>query len=246
METAEVQLTAASPRAGLAPGPYVMLAVHDTGVGMDSATRARIFEPFFTTKEAGKGTGLGLSTVYGIVQQSGGALEVESAPGAGTLFRVLLPRAPAAAPGPGEEETAAPQPSPGGSECVLVVEDELAVRRAACRILERQGYRVLEARHGADALQVLAGAEGAQVQLVLTDVVMPEMGGAELVRRLRAQGHPARVLFMSGYSEEAVATHGVLVEGVGLLEKPFELDVLLRRVREVLDASPPPSGRGQG
>ena len=235
VETAEVQVTPEAPRAGLAPGAYVVLGVHDSGVGMDSATRARIFEPFFTTKDAGKGTGLGLSTVYGIVQQSGGALEVESVPGRGSSSRVLLPRAPAKAPGEAPP-AAAPQPSPRGSERVLVVEDESAVREAVCRVLERHGYQVLEARHGADALRLLQGAAGDRVQLVLTDVVMPEMGGAELVRSLRASGHPARVLFMSGYSEEAVSTHGVLVEGVGLLEKPFELDVLLHRVREVLDA----------
>ncbi|MBF5046252.1 MULTISPECIES: PAS domain S-box protein [Myxococcaceae] len=233
VETSEVAL-AQGNAAGLPAGPYVVLSVRDTGIGMDAATRARLFEPFFTTKAAGKGTGLGLSTVYGIVQQSGGALEVESSPGAGSTFRVLLPRAPAAPQGT-EDEADGAHPAPGGHETVLVVEDEAPVRGAACRILERQGYRVLEAKHGADALQVLAAHDG-PVHLVLTDVVMPEMGGAELVRELRARGVPARVLFMSGYSEEAVATRGVLVEGVGLLEKPFDLQVLLRRVREVLDA----------
>jgi CheY-like chemotaxis protein len=247
VETDELTVAPGDPhRAGLAPGAYVVLRVRDTGVGMDEATRARLFEPFFTTKAAGKGTGLGLSTVYGIVQQSGGALEVDSRPGEGSTFHVLLPRAQAQQAEPGADEPASPHPSPGGSETVLVVEDETPVRIAVCRILQRHGYRVLQAKHGADALQLLVGEAGAAVSLVLTDVVMPEMGGAELVRHLRARAHPARVLFMSGYSEEAVATHGVLVEGVGLLEKPFEMDVLLRRVREVLDASPPPSGRGQG
>ena len=233
METGELTVAPGSARA--APGPYVVLSVRDTGVGMDTATRARLFEPFFTTKAAGKGTGLGLSTVYGIVQQSGGVLEVESAPGEGSTFRVLLPRAEPQAEAL-EAQAGSPRPSPRGSETVLVVEDETPVRVATCRILERYGYRVLQAKHGADALQLLEAEGGSDVQLVLTDVVMPEMGGAELARRLRAQGHPARLLFMSGYSEEAVATHGVLVEGVGLLEKPFEMDVLLRRVREVLDA----------
>jgi CheY-like chemotaxis protein len=174
---------------------------------MDSQTQARIFEPFFTTKEPGKGTGLGLSTVYGIVQQSGGHVTVESAPGQGATFTVYLPRhdGPAAAfPARADRRTL-----PGGLETLLLVEDEAAVCSSARRLLERYGYNVLEARHGADALRLVEEG-GPEVHLVLTDLVMPEMGGRELVERLRARRPTLKVLYMSGYTEKAITTDGVM------------------------------------
>jgi PAS domain S-box-containing protein len=231
--TANVRLDAAAARPGtLRPGAYVVLSVGDTGTGMDEATQARIFEPFFTTKEQGKGTGLGLSTVFGIVQQSGGEVAVESAPGQGAVFRVYLPRHA----GP---LGAVPKPDrralPGGTETVLLVEDEAAVRSSASRLLERYGYTVLEARHGADALRIFEANE-ARIDLVLTDIVMPEMGGRELVERLRTHRPGLMVLFMSGYTEQAIAADGVMPPNTGFLDKPFTVDGLMRRIREVLDA----------
>jgi two-component system cell cycle sensor histidine kinase/response regulator CckA len=217
---------------GVRPGAYVALSVTDTGVGMDAQTQARIFEPFFTTKEPGKGTGLGLSTVYGIVQQSGGHVTVESAPGQGATFTVYLPR---------HEGTGAALPArsdrrslPGGRETLLLVEDEAAVRSSARRLLERHGYTVLEARHGADALRLVEEG-GPEVDLVLTDLVMPEMGGRELVERLRARRPNLKVLYMSGYTEKAITPDGVMPPRTGFVEKPFTVEQLLRRLREILD-----------
>jgi two-component system cell cycle sensor histidine kinase/response regulator CckA len=206
--------------------------VRDTGVGMDVPTQARIFEPFFTTKESGKGTGLGLSTVYGIVEQSGGHIEVESAPGQGATFTLFLPRhtgAVAAAARPTDRRS-----FPCGTETLLLVEDEAAVRSSARRLLERHGYTVIEARHGADALRIIEAGDQA-VDLVITDVVMPEMGGRELVERLRTRHPGVKVLFMSGYSERAVASDGVMPPGTGFVEKPFTIEQLTRRTRELLD-----------
>jgi two-component system cell cycle sensor histidine kinase/response regulator CckA len=233
--TANVRLDAlrGTGTGALNPGDYVVLSVGDSGVGMDQATQARIFEPFFTTKELGRGTGLGLSTVFGIVQQSGGEVTVESAPGQGATFRVYLPRHVGPA-------SAAPRPDrralPGGSETLLLVEDEAAVRASARRLLERYGYTILEARHGADALRIFEANE-ARIDLVLTDIVMPEMGGRELVERLRAYRPGLKVLFMSGYTEQAITADGVMPPGTGFLEKPFTIDGLMRRLREVLDGS---------
>jgi two-component system, cell cycle sensor histidine kinase and response regulator CckA len=218
---------------GVRPGDYVTLAVRDTGVGMDVPTQARIFEPFFTTKEAGKGTGLGLSTVYGIVEQSGGHIAVESAPGQGATFTIYLPRYvgtnEAAVSGRTDRRTL-----PGGNETLLLVEDEAAVRSSARRLLERHGYTVLEARHGADALRIVE-EHAPDIDLVLTDLVMPEMGGRELVERLRARHPRLKVLYMSGYSDKAITPDGILPSGTGFVEKPFSVDQLMQRLREILD-----------
>src|SRR6266550_6057633 len=214
------------------PGHYVVLRVTDTGTGMDAATMERAFEPFFTTKPKGKGTGLGLATVYGIVRQSGGHVEVESAPGAGTTFRVYLPRVEApldAARGP--SPVAAPA---AGNETILVAEDERLVRVLAQKVLERAGYRVVVAVGGADAL-ALAERHAGPIHLLLTDVVMPEMNGRELARRLAALRPGLRVLYMSGYADEAVAQHGVLDPGTAFLQKPFTPEGLAKKVRGVLD-----------
>jgi PAS domain S-box-containing protein len=217
---------------GVRPGAYVTLSVSDTGLGMDVPTQARIFEPFFTTKAAGKGTGLGLSTVYGIVEQSGGHIAVESAPGQGATFTIFLPRhVGVAAPGDGQPDQ---RSLPNGSETLLLVEDEAAVRGSVRRLLERQGYTVVEARHGAEALRIAESGEP-PIDLVLTDLVMPEMGGRELVERLRARQPSLKVLYMSGYSERAVTVDGVMPPATGFMEKPFTLDQLTRRTREILD-----------
>jgi two-component system, cell cycle sensor histidine kinase and response regulator CckA len=228
------ELRAESPARGngVRPGSYVALTVGDNGAGIDPANHARIFEPFFTTKEPGKGTGLGLSTVYGIVQQSGGHVTVESAPGRGSTFTILLPRHL------GGESAAASKVDrrrlPGGTETLLLVEDEAAVRSSARRLLERQGYTVLEARHGADALRIVEES-GRHVDLVVTDLVMPEMGGKELAERLRAHRPALKVLFMSGYTEKAIAAGGVMPPHTGFVEKPFTVEQLMRRLREILD-----------
>ncbi len=215
-----------------------MLAVTDTGSGMDEATRAHAFEPFYTTKAKGKGTGLGLSTVFGIVTQSGGALSLDSAPGRGTCLRIYLPRVD------GVGTPARPEPqaeAPGAGETVLVVEDEAAVRRLVVRILTDAGYRVRAAESGAEALETWAADPGAY-DLVLTDVVMPGMNGRELVDQLRAKAPTLRVLYMSGYPEDAIGHHGVLDPGTWFLGKPFSGVALTRKVREVLAAAVPAPG----
>ena len=217
---------------GVRPGTYVALLVRDTGVGIDPAHHARIFEPFFTTKEPGKGTGLGLSTVYGIVQQSGGHVTVESAPGEGATFTVLLPRHLGGEPARASRVDR--RRLPGGTETLLLVEDEAAVRSSARRLLERQGYTVLEARHGGDALRIVEES-GRQIDLVVTDLVMPEMGGKELAERLRAHRPGLKVLFMSGYTEKVIAAGGVMPPNTGFVEKPFTVEQLMRRLREILD-----------
>jgi PAS domain S-box-containing protein len=218
---------------GVRPGGYVTLAVRDTGIGMDVPTQARIFDPFFTTKEAGKGTGLGLSTVYGIVEQSGGHIAVVSAPGQGATFTIFLPRHEAS-PGTAAPGQADRRGLPTGNETLLLVEDEAAVRSSARRLLERHGYEVVEARHGREALRILDEG-GRRIDLVITDLVMPEMGGREMVERVRAH-HPAmKVLFMSGYSERAVTSDGTMPPGTGFVEKPFTVEQLIRRTREILD-----------
>ena len=211
---------------------FVAMTVSDTGVGIDPATQAKIFEPFFTTKHAAGGRGLGLSTVYGVVEQSGGRIMVESAPGQGAVFTVYFPRywGPEAAVGTAEQRM-----SQVGTETLLLVEDEAAVRSSVRRLLEWHGYTVLEARNGTDALRVYETYEGG-IDLVLTDLVMPEMGGHELVERLRARRPGLRVLFMSGYAERAFISNGSIPQGTGYLEKPFTVETLMRRLREVLDA----------
>jgi signal transduction histidine kinase len=217
----------------LVAGRYAMLAVSDTGIGMDTQVKAHIFEPFFTTKEKGKGTGLGLATVYGIVKQTDGYIWVYSEPGQGTSFKIYLPRAAAAA------EPPAPKPlapaSLAGSETVLLAEDEAAVRNFTRRVLAAHGYTVLTAADGQEALH-LAERHAGPIHLLLTDVVMPNMGGRELAERLVAARHEMKVLYLSGYTDDAIVHHGVLEPGIAFLQKPFTLQGLARKLREVLDA----------
>jgi len=235
LETANVTLDERAARRApdLAPGSYVVLSVTDSGHGMAAATRAQIFEPFFTTKEVGKGTGLGLATVYGIVKQSGGFIEVESEPGRGASFKVYLPRV--------EEAVAVPEPAKAsgtrlrGSETVLLVEDDEFLRTFAREILTVQGYVVLEATSPRDALRIQAAHQG-RINLLLTDVVMPEMNGRQLADHLKKARPDMAVLFMSGYTGAALSERGEAAEFTGqLLQKPFTPDGLSRRVREVLD-----------
>jgi len=229
----EVDDRAAGEHPGMRPGLHVTLVVRDTGVGMDAATQARLFEPFFTTKGPGKGTGLGLAVVYGIVKQSGGYIGVESELGKGTTFTVYLPSVEEAVePAPAE---VAPAELPGGTETVLMVEDEEAVRDLIGEILRQAGYTVLGARHGGEAL-VIGDRHRGPIHLLLTDVVMPEMGGRELVDRLAVTRPAMKVIFMSGYTDDAVAGHGVVGTGTALLRKPVTPETLLRSVRDVLDA----------
>jgi two-component system, cell cycle sensor histidine kinase and response regulator CckA len=232
LETAMDLVSESDSRASpdLPPGRYALLTVSDTGTGMDPAIVPNIFDPFFTTKEPGRGTGLGLATVYGIVKQAGGHVEVETAPGAGATFRLYFPAATAES-----AVAAAPSaagPGPRGSETVLLVEDEESVRVFASKALEKQGYRVLQARHGRDALLRLAEHNG-PVHLVITDIVMPEMGGGELARRIAGERPEVPVLFMSGYTDDEVAQRGLGAEQ-GFLQKPFTSDGLARKVREAL------------
>ncbi|MGH7510150.1 MAG: PAS domain S-box protein [Gemmatimonadales bacterium] len=213
------------------PGGSVSLTVSDTGVGMDAATKAQVFEPFFTTKHAATGTGLGLSTAYGILQQSGGSITVESEPGQGTTFTINLPRYTGPERPVAQTEWRGEQ---GGKETLLLVEDEAPVRDSVRRLLEFHGYTVIEASNGADALRIYENnANG--IDLVLTDLVMPEMGGNELVERLRASRPDLRVLFMSGYADRNTTGNGSTRTGTGFVEKPFTVDTLMRRLREVLD-----------
>jgi two-component system cell cycle sensor histidine kinase/response regulator CckA len=238
IETADVDLDEAYAQQHLEvqPGPYVMLAVSDTGVGLDQEAQARIFEPFFTTKEMGKGTGLGLSTVYGIVKQSGGLIWVYSEPGKGTTFKIYLPRLE----GPGD--AAGLYQVPGtcewGSETILLVEDEDLVRQVARRILARHGYSVLEAASGDNAL-VVSREHAGPIHLMLTDVVMPGMGVQEIMENLKSQRPEMKVLFMSGHTENAIVHHGVLNPGTAFIQKPFKHDFLAHKVREVLDNPAP-------
>ena len=219
--------------AGMPAGPYVMLAVSDNGTGMDAETRARIFEPFFTTKEPGKGTGLGLSTVHGVVKQSGGFIVVDSELGKGATFKIYLPREGKKASklmGLAEEKL-----SLKGTETVLVVEDEPSIRTLAARILREQGYTVLEASNGAEALRMDQEFAG-EIHLVLTDVVMPEMSGKALSSQIEAARPGIKVLYVSGYTSDVIVHHGVLGSDVSFLQKPFTEDALARKVREVLDS----------
>jgi signal transduction histidine kinase/ActR/RegA family two-component response regulator len=236
IETRNVQLDARYERRpeAIAAGPAVMLAVSDTGVGMNEATRRRIFEPFFTTKPPGKGTGLGLSTVYGIVRQSEGSITVYSQPGEGCTFRCYFP--PTAVDTKPEQSVAADDAS-GGDETVLVAEDEGQMRTLLRRCLASRGYRVLEASHGAEALQIAAAHRG-PIHLLVTDVVMPHMSGKDLAQRLQTERPDLRVLFISGYSDEAIERHGVLSPGSAFLQKPLQPDVLARAVRQILDGKP--------
>jgi two-component system cell cycle sensor histidine kinase/response regulator CckA len=218
----------------LFPGRYVMLAVHDTGHGIDAETKSRLFEPFFTTKEQGKGTGLGLATVYGIVKQSGGYVMVESEPSKGAAFKVFLHRLEAVMDEV-EQVVHIAEERPRGSETVLLVEDEEVVRNLVREILEGNGYTVLEARNGAEALDLGRECTG-PIHLLVTDVVMPKMSGRELAERLVTIHPESRVLYMSGYTDGAIGQHGVLDPQTELLQKPFTFDALAQKVRKVLDA----------
>jgi CheY-like chemotaxis protein len=232
VRTANADLDEAAARAaGTHPGTHVLLEVRDSGHGMDSETLEHAFEPFFTTKEQGKGTGLGLATVLGIVQQSGGGIAVETAPGAGTTFRIYLPAVGEALT---HDETATDRPE-RGHEAILLVEDESIVRELLARVLRTHGYAVIEAANGEEALAI-AHAEP-MIDLLLTDVVMPGMSGRELSERLAAQRPGLRILYMSGYTDEAIVHHGVREGEAEFIAKPFTPDALARKVRGVLDAA---------
>ena len=234
IETANVELdeTYARRHVAVTPGRYVMLAVSDTGVGMTPEVRDRVFEPFFTTIEKGKGTGLGLSTVYGIVKQSEGNIWVYSEPGHGTTFKIYLPQAEELL----EEvkEKVVGEELPCGSETVLVVEDEGEVRKVAARILRGQGYKVLEASNGADTLMICK-EQKEPIHLILTDVVMPKMSGCELAKCISSIRPEIKVLYMSGYTDNAITHNGILEEGMKYIQKPFTMGALVGKVREVLD-----------
>ena len=224
----------------IAPGQYVMLAVSDTGTGMTPDIQARVFEPFYTTKEPGLGTGLGLSTVYGIVKQSDGYIWVYSEPGRGTTFRIYLPRVDT------EPEHGTRDGSHGahlaGHETVLVVEDDAALRAVACRAIRSHGYEVLEAQNGREALEICDRHEK-QIHLVVSDVVMPEMGGGDLAHRIAASHPDIKILLMSGYTRDVVARESIIRDGSAFIEKPFTLDKLAEKMREVLDGRAPGDGR---
>ena len=244
IETANVELDEAyaSRHVSVQPGPYVMLALSDTGCGMDAETQARIFEPFFTTKEPGKGTGLGMSTVYGIVKQSGGNIWIYSEPGKGTTIKTYLPRVEGVAEG---SEPAHPRSSVlRGSETILLVEDEEMVRSLTREILESHGYAVCEARDSTEALSICHTHSGS-IHLLVTDVVMPGLSGRELAARLGTIHPETKVLYMSGYTDDAVVRHGVLNSGLAFLQKPFSANVFLRKVREVLDSPSSPTVYGR-
>jgi len=237
IETIRVTSTSelAERRHRLPPGDYACLAVTDTGSGMDEATQAHLFEPFFTTKEVGRGTGLGLATVYGIVKQSGGYIWVYSEVGHGTTVKVYLPRVPVDEVAPSRSAPAAePSEARGGPETVLLVEDAAPVRSLARRSLEARGYTVLDAADGATALDLAARHRGG-IDVLVTDVVMPGMSGRELAERLAPTRPEMKVLYTSGYTDDAMVRQGVLNAGVAFLQKPFVPDSLARKVREVLD-----------
>jgi signal transduction histidine kinase/CheY-like chemotaxis protein len=236
IETRNVVLTRSDQREGFVVngGSYVLLSVADTGHGMDAEIKARAFDPFFTTKPPGRGTGLGLSTVYGIVKQSEGYIWVDSEPGRGTRVRIYLPRVDE----PVEQEVRRPARAaagPGGSETLLLVEDEEGVRDVIGEWLASHGYTVLAAANGTEAL-ALAGADGRRIDLLIADVVMPQLGGPALAERLLQARPGLRVIYVSGYADEAIGDPRVLAAGSAFLQKPFALDTLLRKVREILDA----------
>jgi CheY-like chemotaxis protein len=231
LETANVRFD--EPRHDAEPGDYVMLAVHDTGHGMDAETRARLFEPFFTTKSPEKGTGLGLAMVYGVIRQSGGCIEVSSELGKGSCFRIFLPRHRGAAT-PLRSSVHVQRPPLRGSETILLAEDEPGVRKFAQLVLSRAGYRVIEAKDGVESLEC-ADREPGEIQLLITDVVMPGMSGPQLVERLRNRRSRLKVLYLSGYTNDAVIRRGIREGEAHFLQKPFSPDAITGKVREILD-----------
>ncbi|MGZ3481933.1 MAG: ATP-binding protein, partial [Myxococcaceae bacterium] len=236
VEISRVELgqTYAEEHAGVTAGPHLMVAVTDSGTGMDRQTQERIFEPFFTTKAPGKGTGLGLSTVFGIVRQSGGHIWVYSEPAKGTTFKIYLPPAgEEARPALTEPAMARPDTS-NGDETILLVEDDERLRKVTRTVLTRHGYRVLEAQSGGDAL-LICERSADPIHLLLTDVIMPHMAGPELATRLTAVRPRLSVLYMSGYTDNAVLRHRILEKDAAFVQKPFRPEVLLRKVRQVLD-----------
>ena len=236
IETSNIDLdeTYARDHVSVKPGRYVMIAVSDTGTGMPEKVKSRIFEPFFTTKEVGKGTGLGLSTVYGIIKQSGGYIWVYSEVGRGSTFKVYLPRVDAPAEVP---ISRSPQPARRGSETVLLVEDEDGVRALMRQVMHKHGYNVLEARHGGEALLICERHQG-KIDMLLTDVVLQQMSGRELAERLLKLRPEMKVLYVSGYADDAIVHHGVLTAGMSFLQKPFTTEALARKIRYVLDGPP--------
>jgi CheY-like chemotaxis protein len=242
METANVELDQSSDEhKTVVPGRYVMLAVSDTGSGMDASVRARVFEPFFTTKEMGKGTGLGLATVYGIVKQSGGYIWVYSEPGSGSTFKIYLPRVDGAAEGNGRGQ--AEISTVRGTENILLVEDDPMVRKLARSVLEACGYTVLMPDSVED-VEALCRQYPGTIHLLLTDVVMPVISGTELARRLMPMRADMKVIYMSGYTERAVSRQALLEPGITLVQKPFTPSILARKVREVLDQPRGATARG--
>jgi CheY-like chemotaxis protein len=233
IETANVDVddTYVRQHLGARPGSFVMLAVSDTGVGMDSEVLSHIFEPFFTTKDPGKGTGLGLSMVYGIVKQNNGYIMAYSEPGRGTTFKIYLPRT--------SEDLAAShkleKEVPGGSETILVVEDEVALRELTCVLLQDAGYTVLEASEVEDAISTAKDSHR-KIDLLLTDVVMPRLDGRELANQLLALRPDMKILFMSGYTDDVIVHREALTKGAKLVQKPFTKATLLRKVREALES----------
>jgi CheY-like chemotaxis protein len=235
IETSNAELDEAYARThlGSKPGHYVVMSVSDTGLGMSPEVRERAFEPFFTTKDKGKGTGLGLSTCYGIVKQSGGNIWAYSESGRGTTFKIYLPRVEEVSKEMKHKVETAEILK--GTETILAVEDEMEVRKLVARILKGQGYTVIEASDGEEAIKLAQKNSGKQIHLLLTDVVMPGMSGRELAVTLGLHHPNLKVLYMSGYTDDAIVHHGVLEEGVNYIQKPFTLDALARKVREVLD-----------